>query len=241
MSKTYFNFYNYFYILSIFYVFKKPLYFAYCIISKTVPEKIEVRTPIGIKILYLRNFESLKTIFSIFCRKDYKIDREIRYFIDIGANCGYSAIYFLSQNSKNFILCYEPEKENLRFLKINLAPFKDRSKINNKAVGTKSGKEILYLSDDGKYNSLIKSDFAKSYEVEIISIKKILDEKKHIRNLNLKIDIEGLETQVIRFVDFNDYPNIKRIIIESTECSKIIKKKHTKKLRNGYIEHISFQ
>ena len=76
-----------------------------------------IKSPIGDIEIYIRNFESLKTIFSIFCRKDYYVENKKFHYIDLGANCGYAALFFLSRNHTNTVSCYEPDPYNIEFLK----------------------------------------------------------------------------------------------------------------------------
>jgi hypothetical protein len=54
------------------------------------------------------------------------------------------------------------------------------------------------------------------------------------------MDIEGLETALVRSVDFNCYPRLSRIIVESLECAALIGREHERRVRNGYVEDILF-
>jgi len=234
------NKYNYISLIKILIIFENPIYYLYCVIFKIIPKRIIVRTPIGKITLYLRNFESLKTIFSIFCREDYKVTNNKSHFIDIGSNCGYSCVYFLSRNNRNTIDCYEPEIENMKFLKKNLEYFSNRSNIYELAIGTENGIGKLYTSSDGKYSSLIEQVTQKSYSVKVVSFESLLRKISNEVITQIKIDIEGLEKEIIKKINFHEYKNISKLIIESTECSELIEKNHKRLLINGYVEHISF-
>ena len=147
------NFYNYKSFIKIFLVFDSPFQFIFLLLSKKVPGSIILKTPIGKINVSLRNYESAKTIFSIFCREDYFIENKKVYtFMDIGSNCGYSALYFLTRNINNFVICYEPDSQNIHFLEMNLQSFKQRSLIRKVGVGTKAGEAKFYRTNDGKYN-----------------------------------------------------------------------------------------
>jgi FkbM family methyltransferase len=235
------NYYNYLSIIRIFFIFQNPIIFIYYILFKKVPNKINVKTPIGEITLFLRNFESLKTIFSIFCREDYKSSNKKSHYIDLGSNCGYSSIYFLSRNDQNTIDCYEPEEENIKYLTKNLRYFSKRSNIHKMAVGSNNGKEIFYTSKDGKYSTLSKIDTLISYKVDVISLESILQNIDIKTNTQIKIDIEGMEEKIIKKVNFIKYENISKLIIESENCSMLIKKSHKRLLINGYVEHIFFK
>src|SRR5262245_9632485 len=87
-------------------VFSNPLQFAWSLISRSAPARIRLRTPTGPVTLHLRNFESLKTAFSVFCREDYRVGAgQALHFVDIGANVGISALYFLTRNACNTVRC----------------------------------------------------------------------------------------------------------------------------------------
>ena len=68
----------------------------------------------------------------------------------------------------------------------------------------------------------------------------IIKEVGHKTNTQIKIDIEGLEEKIIKDVDFTNYKSISKLIIESKNCSILIKKNHKRLLINGYVEHIYF-
>ena len=237
----YLNINNYLSFYRIFYIFKNPILLMVSLIFKKPPKVIMIRTPIGPLKLHIRNYESLKTIFSIFCRKDYKINKNKAYYLDIGANCGYAAVYFLSRNHENTVTCFEPDPKNIEYLKANLNSFEERAEIKSSGVGSINEEVDLFLSEDGKYNSIIENKKLKTISIKLVSINDILDKSMNINNLIIKIDVEGIETDLIKAINFSKYPNIKKIIVESLKCSKLIKTPHKRKIVNRYIEHISFE
>jgi FkbM family methyltransferase len=241
LKHNFLNIHNYLSIVRIFLIFQNPFHFICCVVLKKVPNKINIKTPIGKISLFLRNFESLKTIFSVFCREDYISSSEKSHYIDLGSNCGYSAIYFLTRNNQNTIDCYEPEKENLKYLKKNLRLFSQRSNIYKYAIGIKKGREFFYTSADGKYSSLLKKKSQKRYKVNVISFNSLLKKIDIKKKTQIKIDIEGMEKKIIKKINFKRYKNISKLIIESKDCSKLIKKFHERLLINGYIEHLYFK
>ena len=223
---------------------KEPINFIFFIITKKVPEKVKLITPIGVINVSIRNYESLKTIFSIFCREDYIIENNKTFlFMDVGSNCGYSAIYFLTRNNLNKVICYEPDDRNIKYLNINLSAFKERVKIKEIGVGINAGSAKFFITKDGKYNSLnpILNNIEKIINIRIVRFK---DEIENLRNSNndliIKLDVEGLEETLIKSIDCNNYIFLKKLIIESSSCSKIIEASHKRKVVNGYVEHLEF-
>jgi FkbM family methyltransferase len=204
---------------------------------------VSVRTPLGRVQIALRNFESLKTVFSIFCREDYFTSTSRAFHVvDLGANVGIASLYFLTRNAQTTVQCYEPDPANLAWLQKNLQAFRSRVSIVERAVGVVAGTATLYCSEDGKYSSLIKSDHTfRSHEVKIDAFWQVLDASIDGKAAVLiKIDVEGLERDLVTSVQFEKYPNVVRLICESTDCSRSITKPHERKLRNGYIEDVRF-
>lgn len=225
--------------------FADPATVLRAVLTKTPLDQVTVRTPIGPAIIHLRNFESLKTAFSVFCRRDYPItgDRS-HHFLDIGANIGVAATFFLTRHSANTVTCFEPDSNNLDFLRRNMAQYGDRVRVVAKAVGTEAGGGVLFRSEDGKYTSLIEhADAAGTETVEITGFVDILEAAvaETSGDIILKIDIEGLETALIKSVDFARYPRVSRIIVESLECAALIGRPHDRRIRNGYVEDILFR
>jgi FkbM family methyltransferase len=224
-------------------VFEEPGVLLKALASRRAPETVRVTTPIGPVTIALRNLESFKTVFSVFCRGDYasEADRPAG-FLDLGANVGVAALYFLSRNPGNRVRCYEPDAANLPFLHRNLAPYGDRVEIVERAVGPEAGTAILFRSEDGKYSSLIEAEGGDARQAtEVEAFRDVLAATSALPGpIVVKIDIEGLEPELVRSVDWTDYPQIARVVTESVECSALIARPHERKLRNGYVEDLRF-
>ena len=227
----------------VFLIFVNPFDFLFYLIFPKERKILKLRTPIGKINLLLRNRESARTIYSIFIREDYYTDRTNKNILDFGSNIGISAVYFLSRNKKNKISCFEPDPYNRYFLDRNLEQFKDRSKVNLCAIGTKDEEKYEFnLSIDGKYSSFNKipknSKLSKKIKVEIISF----DDAMNKTNFNnqfpilLKLDIEGLEKKILNNIDFFRYSKIKEIIVEGLGNKSYINKKAYPKIINNFIE-----
>lgn len=211
--------------------------------SGKAPDTVCVATPTGPVTVALRNAESLKTVFSVFCREDYASPADQPFgFLDLGANIGVAALYFLSRHAGNRIRCYEPDAANLPFLHRNLAPYGSRAEIVEHAVGPDAGTAILFRSEDGKYSSLIEAEGGDAQQAtDVDAFRDVLAATRALpAPVVVKIDIEGLEPELVRSVDWGDYPWISRIVTESLECSALIARPHDRKVRNGYVEDLRF-
>jgi FkbM family methyltransferase len=237
------NRYNWLGLLRACSVITNPLKFLLGLARRRAPETLAVRTPTGTITLALRNFESLKTLFGVFCRDDYATasDRAF-FFFDIGANVGFASAYFLSRHPKNRVCCFEPDETNLPWLNRNLAAFAGRATIINRAVATESGETVLYRAETGKHSALYANDIATiPQKVASSGFGEVLAASApDALPTVVKLDVEGVEEELIKSVKFENYPQLQRLLCESTTCSQLITRPHRRALRNGYIEDLSF-
>jgi FkbM family methyltransferase len=224
-------------------VIVSPVRFFGAALRRQGLSEVTVRTPIGNVRIHLRNFASLRTLFSIFCRGDYATPQwPVFSFLDAGANVGIASLYFLTRNRANRVTCFEPDRANLDLLKKNLADFTDRSEIRVYALATSAGSVSLFRSEDGMYSSLIRSE--RSCIPDPIECRVFADAVRENASKSLpvvvKLDVEGLEVELVRSVDWSEFPRVCRLICESSECGKVIARAHDRRLRNGYVEDLTF-
>jgi FkbM family methyltransferase len=237
------NRFNWLGLLRACWVVTNPAKFFTGLARHRAPESLSVRTPTGTITLALRNFESLKTFFGVFCREDYATpsDRPF-FFFDIGANVGFASAYFLSRNRDSRACCFEPDETNLAWLTRNLAAFPGRAIIVNQAVAPASGETVLYRAETGKHSALYPNELAKiPQKVVSSSFGEVLaNAAPGALPAVVKLDVEGAEEELIKSVKFENYPQLQRLLCESTVCSQLITRPHRRALRNGYIEDLSF-
>ena len=237
------NRFNWLALFRAFRVLTNPFQFLIALLRRQAPETVRVRTPVGRVTLTLRNIENLKTLFSIFCRQDYYVSQEKPYlFLDIGANIGLAGAYFLSRNPNNIVKCFEPDLSNIGHLRRNLAAFPGRAEIIDHAVAVCSGVTLLYRSADGKHSSLSRSERAHTPQETITSAFDDIVKNASLTNLPtvIKLDVEGMELELVRSVEFENYDYVHRLIYEGTGLTQWISRPHALTVRNGYIEDLSF-
>jgi FkbM family methyltransferase len=224
-------------------VFSNPMRLAGGVLRRRAPSHLRLHTPTGPLLLRTRNFESLKTAFSVFCREDYGVagDRPL-HFLDVGANIGISATYFLTRHPANTVTCYEPDVGNLECLRENLLQFGGRARIEPRAVGVTRGSVMLYRADDGKYSSTIAFGAAIARQsVAADAFADVLSETRGVEHPTvIKLDVEGVERDLIGAIDFANFPNVERLFCESTDCGELIHRRHLRTVRNGYVEDLRF-
>jgi FkbM family methyltransferase len=239
----FFNRHNWLALFRVFMVFGRPFSFFAAILSGRVLKEVDVKTPIGVIRVEMRNHESLRTLFSTFCRRDYLTATSPAFAVmDCGANIGIASLYFLTRNVANRTTCFEPDRANTAYLHRNLAPFAERVTIHEVGLATEDGSATLFRAEDGKYSSLIPSDRANTPDqIECrkfdSALRAVVAEQLPVI---VKMDVEGVEVDLVKSVNWDDYPSVRRIISESTGCTNVIRRTHRLEFRSGLVEHLIF-
>jgi hypothetical protein len=101
---------------------------------------------------------------------------------------------------------------------------------------------VLYRSSDGKYSSLLASD--RAVYPQRITTEAFADVLRATAAggmpVVVKLDVEGMETSLVASIRFESYPNVVRLISESTQCSSLVTRPHLRTLRSGYVEDLRF-
>jgi FkbM family methyltransferase len=223
-------------------VFRNPFGFALSLAQAKEGARIGLRTPIGPLTLTIRNKESVKTIYSIFLRNDYKTTTDFGVFIDCGGNIGVSSAYFLTRNRRNKVYVFEPDPNNRPYLFANLEPFAGRAFIFDDAV-TSDGRPLpFHLSIDGKYSTaaatLRRDRLMGSIDVASLPIQRIIEmveAKEGDAPITIKIDVEGMEEELVNAIDFARARNVARIIVESKDLGRRIPNVRKCTIRSGYV------
>jgi len=186
------------------------------------PYDITLKTPTGPLKVSLPSYHDLRTANEIFNRKDYAAGENVGVVVDLGANIGISALYFLSRNSTSRVYCYEPAPVNIDRLKQNLAAYGDRAIIDARAVSDKSGTFEFNAEPVGRYGGLLTEGYTEPIvnviEVEVIDInsalESILAREGHINVV--KIDTEGTEIPIVKAIRPDLLEQIDEILMEAT-------------------------
>lgn len=168
-----------------------------------IPKKIKVDR---YNVYCLNTKETRGIAREIFGRNDYYVEINKKYprILDIGAHIGISSLYFRKIFPKSVITCYEPIKENVELLRLNL--FENHAEdvgVVAKAV-TAEGNDLEMFLDktkdcwystasfrEGAWDGTQKSN---TEIVESIKFADLLGEKIDL----VKMDIEGMELDVLR-------------------------------------------
>lgn len=165
----------------------------------------------GLK-LELETKEEFLILNEVFIKEDYSFElKDDCIVLDIGANVGFSSLYFSRLNNVIKIFSYEPVKDTFNAAEKNL----DQNNISKKAtlfnfgLGGKERKEAFFYKHQAKGNSGLRGKLSPSYEnsenceTRIVEIKKASEVLETIFRENalykkvLKIDCEGAEYEII--------------------------------------------
>jgi FkbM family methyltransferase len=182
------------------------------------PYRCAVRTPLGVIAPTLYSSHDISTVNEVFCRLDYATGRELEVAVDVGANIGISALYFLTRNHTSRCYLFEADPRNVRRLRANLAAYEGRYVLEECAVALESGSVDFGVEDTGRYGGIgVETD--RAIRVNARNVNDVLDGVlAHERAIDvLKIDVEGLEAELVAAIRPDVLARIERIYFESNE------------------------
>lgn len=137
--------------------------------------------------------------YEVFVHKHYAdrwglVPENVRLIVDLGANVGFSLLYFLHSYPASQIIAYEPHPLFAAQLKRNLMldASEHRVEFHNKAAGNTNRND--HLSDSGTSSSLCSGASSTTLSVEVEDIfPRLLGQRIDI----LKMDVEGGEYAIL--------------------------------------------
>jgi FkbM family methyltransferase len=156
------------------------------------PWTVRIDTPLGRVPVTMHSRHDLLTVNEVFCRRDYGAPSG-SVIVDIGANIGISALYFLTHNPDCHVWCYEPNPTNVERLRANLVPFMDRVTVRQAAVGAERGQMGFFVEPSGRYGKL---QHGQGELVEVVTVADVLDGVGRGVDF-VKIDTEGSEPELV--------------------------------------------
>lgn len=195
--------------------------YRYVLERGAYPYDCAVRTPAGTVTPRLYSLHDLLTLNEVFCREDYRVPAEARVVVDVGANIGISALYFLTRNREARCHLYEPVPNNVQRLRHNLAAFEDRYVLNTEAVANFDGLVSFGTEPTGRYGG-IGAATGHSIEVRCRDVNAVLRDVLAVERLIdvLKIDTEGSEEETVRSIAPDVLERIGRIYFESPHAPR---------------------
>ena len=189
------------------------------------PERFRVRTPIGEQEVTAYSYHDLLTVVECFGKLDYRVPRDISSVVDVGANIGISALYFLTRNPRVRVVRYEPVADNVARLRKTLEGLEDRYRVEQVAVGPEAGTATFAQEATGRYGGLVTDRYVAEHGLEgvrtttvpVVGINEVVRTaaEEWGRVELLKLDVEWLEEELIRALTPQSLARIHRIYAES--------------------------
>lgn len=190
--------------------------FSWNLIVKTELFKIKISSKddgIGKEFYFSGHYSLAEIDKAIGVLKHYNIYK-MGALLDIGANIGHVTLHCLAKKYSNFAICIEPDEFNFKLLKDNIKinNFEDITALKKIALGSKSGKEKIILSENNYGDHRIftpnetididKYNPETNRKIEEIDITTMDDLQKTNTKFNdvsfISIDVQGFELEILK-------------------------------------------
>ncbi|WP_256011602.1 FkbM family methyltransferase [Desertivirga xinjiangensis] len=152
----------------------------------------------------------------VFVEKQYNLpisDEKLDTIIDLGANVGFSSLFFIKKYNPSKLILVEPSEKNLTVAKLNLNYWIGTNQCHFYMAAVHYKKGTVYLDESLAPYNFKTNTTGSSGAVNTVTIPQIM----HEHGLNtvdlLKIDIEGAESYLFQ-QDTDWLRSIRTIVIE---------------------------
>jgi FkbM family methyltransferase len=166
--------------------------------------------------------------------------------VDIGANCGYFAVYMASRYPEAELVCFEPETENHALAQVNLNLNGVKADLRPEAVVVgRRGSVTLNLSHDPRLHTTVAAEEAathgiddgrysgRSTEVPAVDVNDAISSIAARRPIDLlKIDVEGIDLNLVTALSPANLSKIECIVVETEGTETGTAVRHLE--RNGF-------
>lgn len=158
--------------------------------SGEYPWQLAIRTPTGVIRPTLNDYHDLLTVNEVFCRQDYGPGRTVEVVVDIGANIGLAALFFLTRNRVCRVYCFEPDPANTAHLRQTLSGYEDRYNLIERVV-TPEAAILVRFVPQGRYGHAAR-DGEDAAELPAIGIAAAM---QHVLAHESAIDVVKIDTE----------------------------------------------
>ena len=203
--------------------------------SGRYPWVSRVRTPVGVVEVTLHSADDVRTLVEVFARLDYRAPNDLRVAVDVGANIGISALYFLTRNERSRCVAFEPDPRNVTKLRHNLRQLSDRYTLSEHAVADRNGTFEFGIEPTGRYGG-IGADHAEQIVVRAVEVNAALDGvlAEHREIDILKVDTEGMERAIVAALRPDVAERIRIIYLEEPTLTESLQPRLFRQSRRGW-------
>ncbi|GAB2496997.1 FkbM family methyltransferase [Algoriphagus taiwanensis] len=201
--------------IRVFLSFRLRLVFVYL-------KSFEIKKEFG-KITIRLQKTDLRVFDQIFLEENYQFflhEFNPKVIIDVGANVGYSAIWFSHKFKDAKVIALEPEEENFKVLKENCQIYPNIFTLK-KALWSESGRIWIKNSKSKSWSfETVKNKEKNSISIEAIDMRTLVQVYEINRIDLLKIDIEGAEKEIFEG-EIDDWIKLVKCIMIETHDRKV--------------------
>lgn len=149
--------------------------------------------------------------------------------VDIGANCGYFAVYMARRYPDARLVCFEPEPENRSLARANLALNRVPAELRSEAVVVDRAPTVtLNLSGDPRLHTTVSAQEAERHGIDaerysgrtvVVSAVNVNDAIGTLTAEDridlLKVDVEGIDLELLAALDDSNLSRIDCIVAET--------------------------
>ena len=173
-----------------------------------------LRLPVNIKIQLIsgevlnlrpRPSDDIETAFEIFVAQVYKSPISVetgsfKQIVDLGANVGFSGIYFANKYPQARIIAFEPHPQHVQKATYNLALNGSLQRFDLVCGAASSRTQEAFLTNEGVCSTVISERLSGAIPIRLVDVFEYL---KEISIDILKIDIEGGEFSLLEDYRFD--------------------------------------
>lgn len=184
----------------------------------------------------------------IFISEEYAVLKPLlpscKMIFDIGGHIWYFSLWALKQNSQLKIHFFEPFPQLIMQAKSNLQSYADQVIFNTFWLAKETwAYDFLFNPQKTMQSSLFPSFLNPSWEVQTVQCQNLNTylENQHITQVDLlKLDIEGMEYEVLSDLSNENRKKIKNLIAEIhlLSDSDLSKRNHLKSQLSTYFSHL---
>ncbi len=157
---------------------------------------------LGRPVLVRTNSSDSFVFGQIFVEREYSCFddlSDVELILDLGANIGMSAVYFLNRFPRSFVVCVEPDRGNFELLVKNLAPYEGRYIAVHAAVWPEKAKlffEAASMGANNEWGRRITTSQPGGASIDAVDVATLMAMTTYDRISLLKVDIEGSEIEL---------------------------------------------